>query len=139
MPLTAQNYVGSTTSARGAKTFRAVDPAKNVDLDPAFHEATVEEIDAALQLAERGFVEYRRRSAKERATFLNAIAAEIEALGEELIQKAVDESALPSARITGERGRTTAQLRMFAALIEEGSWVDARIDRANPERKPLPK
>ncbi|MEX2502448.1 MAG: aldehyde dehydrogenase (NADP(+)), partial [Trueperaceae bacterium] len=71
--------------------------------------------------------------------FLEAIAEQIEALGPALIERASAESGLPTGRIEGERGRTTGQLRMFAALIREGSWVDARIERADPDRSPVPK
>src|SRR5437588_1000168 len=92
-----------------------------------------------MQLYERAIESYRRESPADRAAFLNAIADEIEALGDALINKAVEETALPAARITGERARTTGQIRMFAAMVAEGSWVDARIDRANPDRKPAPK
>lgn len=139
MELTGQNYIGARKSALGTNLFRGVDPVKNVELETIFHDATSEEINAAAELAESAFVEYRRKSAKERAAFLTAIALEIESLGDELLNQAALESALPIARLIGERGRTTGQLRMFAAMLEEGSWVDARIDRANPERKPLPK
>jgi NADP-dependent aldehyde dehydrogenase len=139
MNLTGHQYVGSKTSRSGTKTFRAIDPAKDADIDPPFHEAMSDEIDSAVKLAESAFVACSARPAKDRAAFLTVIAAEIEAAGDALIQKAVEESALPAARITSERGRTTGQLRMFAALIEEGSWVDARIDHANPQRQPVPK
>jgi alpha-ketoglutaric semialdehyde dehydrogenase len=139
MQLTGQNYIGSRASGAGSRTFFAMDPTKNLDLQPAFHEATPEEIDGSMKVAERAFVEYQQRTGKQRAAFLNAIATELEALGDELIERAVLETALPTPRIIGERGRTTGQLRMFATMVEEGSWVDARIDRANADRKPLPK
>jgi NADP-dependent aldehyde dehydrogenase len=139
MTLTGHNYLGVRTGASGSKTFRAIDPARNADIDPPFHEATADEIDAAVKVAETAFIAYSARPSKDRAAFLTAIAGEIEAAGDALIQKAVEETALPAARITSERGRTTGQLRMFAALVEEGSWVDARIDHANPQRQPVPK
>ena len=139
MQLTGLNYIGSKTSGNGDKTFQSSDPALNQLLEPKFHESTVAEIDEAMRASQAAFVIYSKKTAKERAAFLNAIAAEMEALGDELLNKAVQETALPLARITGERGRTTGQLRMFANLIEEGSWVDARIDHALPDRKPLPK
>ena len=121
------------------RTFRAVDPVKNVEIDPEYRDASPEEIDAAMERAEGAFVEYRKKTPHERAGFLKAIANEIEALGEALIERAVLETALPAGRITGERGRTVGQLRMFAGMVEEGSWVDARIDTANPDRKPAAK
>ncbi len=81
---------------------------------------------------------FRAPGAKERATFLRRIGEYIETLGDELIQVCHEESKLPINRLRGERARTVNQLAMFADLIEEGSWVDARIDTAQPERKPIP-
>lgn len=91
-----------------------------------------------LQSAE-AFRQYRKVSGKQKAVFLRAIAEEIEALGMELIHTTMEETNLPEARLLGERGRTIFQLKMFADLLEEGSWVEARIDTAQPDRKPLPK
>ena len=82
---------------------------------------------------------FRPSGAKERATFLRRIAEQIETLGDELIQVCHEESKLTVDRLRGERVRTINQLVMFADLIEEGSWVDARIDTAQPDRKPIPK
>src|SRR6184192_2213506 len=98
MQLTGYNYLGAKTSALGGKTFRGVDPSKNLELDPPFHEATEQEVDAALTLAESAFVEYRRRPPRDRAAFLNAIAEELESLGDALVQKAAEETALPAGR-----------------------------------------
>src|SRR4029078_11379391 len=78
-------------------------------------------------------------SGKKKAEFLRQIAANLESLGGSLVERATLETALPAARIHAERGRTTWQLRMFADLAEEGSWVDARIDHADPNRAPIPK
>jgi len=100
---------------------------------------TVAGIDAVLHQAQQAFQQYKLFSGKQRAAFLRAIADEIEALGPTLITTVVQETNLPEARITGERGRTTGQCRMFAQYIEEGSWVEARIDTAIPERTPLPR
>lgn len=95
--------------------------------------------DPYLIAAQEAFLSYRKTSGRDRAAFLRAIAMEIETLGDALIETASRESRLPAARITGERGRTTSQLRMFADLLDEGSWVDARIDTAKPGRTPAPK
>src|SRR5262245_44621875 len=105
-----------------------------------FAQATEEHMHLALAAAAKAFHEYRQLSAEQRAAFLERIGVEIEALGDDLLSAANTETALPVAeRLVGERGRTVNQLRMFAGLIREGSWVDARIDRAIPDRKPLPK
>ena len=97
------------------------------------------EIEQAIQKAESAFEVYRRKSGDEKAYFLEAIADEILNLGDDLLQRCHQESGLPLGRLTGERGRTMNQLRLFAALVREGSWVDARIDHAIPDRKPFPK
>lgn len=89
-----------------------------------------------MQQSAEAFVSYRKTSAESRAVFLETIAANIESLGEELIGKACEETNLPAPRLTGERGRTTMQLRMFAQMLREGSWVEASIDTANPDKVP---
>jgi NADP-dependent aldehyde dehydrogenase len=139
MELHGGNLIAGAVSRRGESRFRAADPASGKELDPAFHEATDGEVDLALTSAGAAFAEYRSRTAAEIGRFLDEIATGLEALGDALIQRARSETALPEARLVGERGRTCAQLRMFAELVREGSWVDARIDRALPERKPAPR
>jgi NADP-dependent aldehyde dehydrogenase len=96
-------------------------------------------VDQAAQLASDAFAIYRECSGKTKAAFLRRIADNIEQLGDTLTTRATAETALPAARIKNETGRTCGQLRMFADLVAEGSWVDARIDRADPNRAPLPK
>ncbi len=103
-----------------------------------FDEASPADVDAALAAADDAFQQFRRIPPDVRAEFLERIATEI-GNSSELLDAAHAETALPQARLSGERGRTTGQLRMFADLIREGSWVDARIDRAIPDRQPLPK
>ncbi len=100
---------------------------------------TNKEINPILAKSNQSYKAYRNVSGKQKATFLRAIADEIEALGDTLIETASRESNLPTARFMGERGRTTGQLRMFADYVEEGSWVDAIIDTAIPDRQPIPK
>ena len=91
------------------------------------------------QNAERAFKIYRKAASSKRAMFLGAIANHIENLGDSLIQVVHEETNLPKGRLEGERGRTCNQLRMFASLVEEGSWVDAVIDTALPDRMPVPR
>ena len=139
MELHGGNILGADVAKSGAATFRAVNPSTGQELDPVFHEATEAEAARTLDLAEEAFAAYRSQPAEAIAKFLEAIAAGLEALGQELIARAHAETALPEARLLSERGRTVTQLRMFAALVCEGSWVDARIDRADPGRTPVPK
>ncbi len=139
MELHGQNIIGNETSAQGKKTYTAFDPRQGRPLTQEFVNATPEEIDRALSLAEQAFHDYRKCSSSDIAAFLETIATEILNLGDQLIETASAESGLTAERLIGERARTTNQLRMFAGLVREGSWVDARIDRAQPDRKPLPK
>ncbi len=104
-----------------------------------FDEASAGQIDRALIAAEQAFEVLRQLPAEQRAAFIDRVAEEILALGDELIERAHAESALPKERLTGERGRTVNQLKAFAEVVREGSWVEARIDRAQPDRQPLPK
>jgi len=138
--LTGHNFIGARESAVGTKTFTGVNPKSGEDLPTTFTEATVGEVAEASALAAQAFDAYRDTRPEQRATFLETIADEILALGDELLERASDETALPaSTRLTGERGRTCNQLKLFAAVVRDGSWVDARIDHANPDRTPFPK
>lgn len=85
------------------------------------------------------FNEYKKAAPEQKAIFLETIANEIEGFGDTLINKASEETNLPATRLTGERARTTMQLRMFAAMVREGSWVEASIDTSIPDRYPVPK
>lgn len=102
-------------------------------------ENEVSEIDNVMNRAQNAFLQYRRITGASKSAFLESIAAEIESMGINLIHQAMEETSLPEARLAGERGRTCNQLRQFSALVKEGSWVDARIDTAIPDRVPLPK
>src|SRR5262249_40223319 len=139
MQLHGGNVLVNAVAKSGAATFRAVNPATGETLEPAFHSATDKEAARSLELAEAAFSNYRNQSPEAIADFLDAIAAGLERLGDELIARAKAETALPEPRLLSERGRTTGQLRLFASLIREGSWVDARIDLPEPARKPVPK
>ena len=118
---------------------RALNPATNEAFGPSFPEPDAATIEAACAAAWAALDTYRETDLETRAAFLEAIAAEIEALGDELVQTAMAESGLPQARLTGERGRTTGQLRLFAQVVRRGDWLGARIDPALPERTPLPR
>src|SRR5215469_17304874 len=97
------------------------------------------DLQSAVELAGSAFEPFSALPATRRAEFLDAIAKEIMALGDVLIDTCSAESGLPIARITGERKRTCDQLQLFATLLLDGWWVDARIDSALPDRQPLPK
>jgi 2,5-dioxopentanoate dehydrogenase len=139
MTLHGQSIIAGKVTPSDGAPFHATNPATGEPLPTAFHEAPASHADAALRAADACFDEFRAKSPKERAAFLEAIAANIEALGDALLQRANAETGLPMARVTGERGRATGQARLFGQLIRDGSWVEARIDRAIPDRAPMPK
>lgn len=125
-----KNFIGTATSTENADYLQSVNPKTREKLSEHFHKASQEEINQAAEKAHRAFLAYRDVSGEQKADFLEAIAEEIMELGDELIERAMQESGLPQGRLEGERGRTTGQLQMFADLLREGSWVDARIDHA---------
>ncbi|MCY7351848.1 MAG: aldehyde dehydrogenase (NADP(+)) [Cytophagaceae bacterium] len=137
--MTGQHFIGYERSAAGAQIFQGINPATGEKLPLIFHEATLDEVARAVEKAAVASESYRRKSGVEKADFLEKIAVEILSLGDELIQTAAAETALPEARLQGERGRTVGQLRLFAELLREGSWLDARIDTAQPARLPAAK
>ena len=137
--ITGKNYIGNTLSAEGNKTYKTFNPQLNIENEHTFSEATSDEINEAVELAAKAFKSFRHTSGKQKADFLNAIADEILALDDELIDVYRSESGLPEGRAKGERGRTVFQLRSFADLVADGSWVEATIDTAIPDRQPLPK
>lgn len=137
--ITAKNYIGNKPTSEGSKKLISFNPANGKSFTEDFRAATEGEVDAAIGAAMHAFEAYKAKTSNERATFLRAIAQNIEDLGDEMVQRASAETALPEARIKGERGRTCNQLRSFADIIEEGSWVNARIDTALADRAPVPK
>ncbi|MGJ5642582.1 aldehyde dehydrogenase (NADP(+)) [Formosa sp. S-31] len=136
--ITGKNFIGFTPSANGTKTYKTFNPQTNVENEDVFTEATSEEINQAVALATEAFKTFSKTSGTDKAAFLNAIADEIMAL-ETLVETYCKESGLPEGRAMGERGRTVGQLRAFANLVTEGSWVEATIDTAQPAREPMPK
>jgi NADP-dependent aldehyde dehydrogenase len=137
--LHGMNLIAGRRSGAGPATIAAHDPRTGERLMPAFCEATGREIGEAARAAEAAVPALVAAGRERRARLLECIAAAIESLGDELVQRVMRETGLPETRIVGERGRTTGQIRMFAELVREGSWVDARIDRALPDRQPFPK
>jgi alpha-ketoglutaric semialdehyde dehydrogenase len=126
------------SQARG-ETFAARNAVTGAALEPLYTSSSVEDLDAAASAAAQAFLSYGRSSAAHRAALLRAIAAGLEAHSAQLVSRAMLETGLPEARLQGEVGRTCGQLRLFASVIEEGSWQNVRIDTALPDRKPIPR
>lgn len=132
--ITGKNYIGEELSSKGEVTFKTFDPKENKETAAIFYEATPDEVDAAVEKAAAAFKVYKQKSDADKAEFLEAIAEELEANAEALKQIYRAESGLPEGRSNGEFARTAGQLRAFAEMLKEGSWVEAII--SNPEGKP---
>ena len=139
MAILGKNYIGFQNTSEGTKSFQSYVPTTGTYLTESFSVATTDEVEKAMKLAASAAPILATKTPSEKAAFLYAICEEITNLGDELLERAHLETALPLARLQGERGRTINQLTQFAQLLEEGSWVDASIDTALPDRQPLPK
>jgi NADP-dependent aldehyde dehydrogenase len=139
MSVTGEMLIGAT-AFRGAETpVHAIQAATGEPMEPAFGGAAEGDVDRACALAWAAFDTYRETSLEQRARFLEAAAQAILDIGDELIVRAMAESGLPRGRLEGERGRTVGQLRLFATVVRDGGWLEARIDPALPDRKPVPR
>ena len=137
--ITGKSRIGHQPGAALGRSFSALNPAEAKNLPERFYDASPREVDEALLAADRCHRAFRSLSATKRSEFLEHIAGGIEEHQKLIVGRAHLETALGEARIQGELARTTAQLRMFAALVREGSWVEAVIDSGNPARRPSPK
>jgi NADP-dependent aldehyde dehydrogenase len=117
----------------------AINPVTGAKLDPGYFWASAKDVDEAASLAARAFAQYCQWPAQKRAALLRRIAELFETNAPAIIERASQETALPTARLQGESARTCGQLRLFASLLEAGWWLDARVDHGDPNRKPLPK
>ncbi|WP_372613731.1 aldehyde dehydrogenase (NADP(+)) [Halomonas sp.] len=139
MTLEGKLLIGQQAISGQQAEIHAVNPATGETLAPAYAGGSQTEVDQACALAEVAFDTYRETSLEARATFLETVAAEIEAIGDDLIERAMAETGLPRARLEGERGRTCGQLRLFANVVRASEWLDVRVDPALPEREPMPR
>jgi NADP-dependent aldehyde dehydrogenase len=137
--IVGRSLLGFEYASGGSDSFNAISPQTNTQLEPQFVSATSADVDRAAQLAHDAFSTYSQLSGKAKAAFLRSIAANVESISEPLIARTHLETALPIPRLQGELARTCGQLRLFATVVEEGSWTSPRIDRAEPHRKPARK
>jgi len=139
MELKGVHFIGTESSKEGTDIFYGFNPLTNQKLNPVYANATSEEIDKAVKKAKNAFKIYRTISREQKVRFLNSIADEIMNLGDDLITCCMNETALSRDRLVGERTRTINQLNMFAKVVDEGSWVDARIDYATSNHEEVSK
>jgi NADP-dependent aldehyde dehydrogenase len=137
--LTGRHLIGGEWVSSDGTAFTAQAAKTGETLSPVFHEAGSAEVDAAVAAAVAAYRATRELPATRWAELLESVADSIASRETALIARANAETGLPEARLKGEIGRTTGQLRLFGKLVREGSWVDAVIDTADPDRKPLPK
>jgi NADP-dependent aldehyde dehydrogenase len=133
------SLIGFGPGGPGGRTFKAFDPARNVELEPPFSSATADDVGRAAKLAAAAAPVWAKLSGAARGKFLRAIAENLERKADDLVARAMQETALPEARLRGEVARTCGQLRLCAETAERGDWLDVRIETAQPDRKPLPK
>lgn len=132
------SIAGRSVPGTGA-ALHAIAPDTNEQLDPPYSQIDVEQLREATAAANEAFESFSRLEPEAHAAFLESIADEIEAIGDALIERAMQETGLPEARLVGERGRTTGQLRLFASVVRVGEYRGVRIDPARPERTPMPR
>jgi 2,5-dioxopentanoate dehydrogenase len=137
--ISGRSLIGFREGSDSGELLYATDPTTGERLQPGFISATAEEVDSAARLAAEAFAVYRDVSGRERSAFLRTVAANIESIADDVIERAAQETALPKGRLQAETARTCAQLRLFAQIAEEGSWVNARINHGDANRKPAPK
>ena len=138
-PLLGRMVIAGELVAGTGELISAFDPVAGTELEPGYRHGDATHVETACTAAAAAFGAYRATTSEERAAFLEGIAANVEGLRDELVARACAETGLPEARIAGEVGRTTGQLRLFASVLREGSWNGARIDPARPDRTPLPR
>ena len=139
MELTGLSFIAGKRGTDHGVHFSGRNASTGAELEPRYAYCTTEELNTAAEAASEAFTTYSKSSAAERAALLRTIAAGLEAASAQIVPRAMLETGLPEARLQGEVGRTCGQLRLFASVIEEGSWLNARIDTALPDRKPLPR
>lgn len=139
MTLEGKLLIGQQAVSGNQAEIRATNPATGEKLEPVYIGGGKPEVERACKLAEAAYDSYQESSLEDRAVFLETIASEIEATGEELIERGMAETGLPQARLAGERGRTCGQLRLFASVVRAGEWLDVRMDPALPDRQPMPR
>ncbi len=138
MTLTGEHIIGFNNIS-SADTFYSLNPTTNCPMDIAVGNASVATMEHAVEHAHQAYQTYKNTDIKTRAAFLRTVASELQAVGDDIVSIATQETGLPDARIQGELGRTVGQFTAFADYIERGLHLDARIETAQPDRSPLPK
>jgi len=134
--ITGKNFIGKKQSAHGELTFQTVNPTLNLANPTLFVEATLDEINEAVNLAQDAFLAFQHTTGEQRAQLLRTIADKLEQADAELIESYCNESGLPEGRAINEKGRAIFQLRAFAAHVEKDEWTEPTIDTGDANRQP---
>lgn len=134
-----QNFIAALRSSESSKILRSVNATTGEYLPFQFFQATENEVNQACEAASSAFKTYRHTTPEQRAQFLEHIADELDGLGPDFLEIVSQETALPLARLQGERARTSGQMRLFAQVLRRGDFLGARIDTALPDRHPIPR
>ncbi|CAH0255738.1 Alpha-ketoglutaric semialdehyde dehydrogenase [Microbacterium sp. Bi98] len=137
--LTGHSSIAGRSVAGTGSALHAIAPDTDEQLDPPYSQIDVDQLREATAAAAEAFVTFSRLEPEAHAAFLETVAEEIEAIGDTLIERAMQETGLPQARLLGERARTTGQLRLFAEVVRAGEHRGVRIDPAQPDRTPVPR
>jgi 2,5-dioxopentanoate dehydrogenase len=139
MKLTGNLLLGASEVAATRGTLMALNPATNAHIAPEFALGGVEEVDAAVRLADEAFDSYNNTTLAARAAFLERIANGLRAVIPELAQRASLETGLPVAQLEGEVAKAATQFDQFATVVRQGRFRQATVDPAQPERQPRPR
>src|ERR1035437_95605 len=133
------SLIGFGHGADGGAVFRAFDPAAAKEIEPVFHSVSASELERTVTLAAAAAPAWAKLTGATRNKFLRLIADKLDQNAAVLAERVVQETGLAVARCTGEIARTSGQLRLYGETAARGDWLDARIETAQPDRKPLPK
>lgn len=136
MELNGHLLIGAEDVAATAGTMKALNPATNLEIEPAFAFGGAAEVDRAARLADEAFDSFHATSLAERAAFLERIASGLDVIAAELAQRTALETGLPVAQLEGEAAKSATQFRQFAEVVRQGRFRQAAIDAAQPDRQP---
>jgi NADP-dependent aldehyde dehydrogenase len=139
MTVTGDQFIGGRSVRGAGKEFFAIEATTGNALERAFYGGNRDDVENAASFAWESFPIYRETTLEKRAEFLETIADQIIAIGDELIDRATRETGLPAGHLERERARTVGQLRLFAKEVRKGDFQELRFDPAAPSRLPVPK
>src|SRR6478736_2556604 len=136
MTITGEQFIGGRSVSGAGKEFHGIEAATGKAIEPAFYGGTRDDVGKAASFAWEAFPVYRETTLEKRAEFLETIADQIIAIGDELIDRATRETGLSAGHLERERTRTVGQLRLFANEVRKGDFQELRFDPSDPSRRP---